>query len=44
MTARFGRLPPGPLGGLAGRILELGGITDVYLDVTHKPPATIEWE
>jgi GMP synthase (glutamine-hydrolysing) len=44
MTAKFGRLPVEPLRDLARRIIKLGGISDVYLDVTHKPPGTIEWE
>lgn len=38
-------LPEGFLGKTAARILkEVSGITQVFLDVTNKPPATTEWE
>jgi GMP synthase PP-ATPase subunit len=29
---------------MAERIMQLPGIDAVFLDVTNKPPATIEWE
>lgn len=29
---------------MAGEILSLDGICGVFYDLTHKPPATIEWE
>ncbi len=44
MTARFAELPRDLLDRLAGEILELGGLDAVFYDVTHKPPATVEWE
>jgi GMP synthase (glutamine-hydrolysing) len=38
-------LPEGFLNGIATRILkEVPGITQVFLDITNKPPATTEWE
>ncbi|HXE09847.1 MAG TPA: gamma-glutamyl-gamma-aminobutyrate hydrolase family protein [Verrucomicrobiae bacterium] len=38
-------LPEGFLSGIADRILkEVPGITQVFLDITNKPPATTEWE
>ncbi len=38
-------LPDGFLDGIAKRILaEVPGISQVFLDLTNKPPATTEWE
>ena len=44
MTARPAILPAKLLGELRDKIMGLGGICGVALDVTTKPPGTIEWE
>lgn len=44
MTANFARLPARAIRRIAERIMQLPGIDAVFLDVTNKPPATIEWE
>jgi len=44
MTANFARLPPRFLKGVARKIARLAGVDAVFLDITNKPPATIEWE
>ena len=44
MTASFARLPVDLLREVAEEIIRLGKIDAVFLDVTSKPPATIEWE
>ena len=44
MTANFARLDPATLYSIAREIAQLRGIDGVFLDVTDKPPATIEWE
>ncbi len=44
MTAKFGRLPANALATIANTIAEIPGVGAVFLDVTDKPPATIEWE
>jgi len=44
MTANFAHLPVKVLRKIANRICKLSGVDAVFLDVTDKPPATIEWE
>ncbi len=44
MTARFACLPENILNEMAEKIMKVKCIGAVMLDVTHKPPATIEWE
>ena len=44
MTARAVRLPDVLLNELRRDILELDGVTGLALDLTSKPPGTIEWE
>ncbi len=44
MTARATMLPAGLIGELGASILALSGVSGLVLDVTSKPPGTIEWE
>jgi GMP synthase (glutamine-hydrolysing) len=44
MTATPVELPAGLVGELRARILALPGVSGLVLDVTSKPPGTIEWE
>jgi len=44
MTARAVELPKALLGELRRDILALPGVTSLGLDITSKPPGTIEWE
>jgi GMP synthase (glutamine-hydrolysing) len=45
MTADFARIDDGVLARIAGRITgEVAEINRVVLDITSKPPGTIEWE
>ncbi len=44
MTASAIVIPPNVLKKMTERIMKLDGIDAVFLDLTNKPPATIEWE
>lgn len=44
MTAAAFRIPDTVLSSITWDILRLPGIDSVFLDLTNKPPATIEWE
>lgn len=44
MTARSVLMEPGLLERLTGELLAIDGVAGVFYDLTHKPPATIEWE
>jgi len=44
MTARASELPPALIGELRAAILSLARIAGLTLDLTSKPPGTIEWE
>lgn len=44
MTAEAIALPEDVLKRMTDRLLQLTGIDCVFLDLTNKPPATIEWE
>ena len=44
MTARAYPLPQKVLEAITKRILSVEGISAVFLDLTNKPPGTIEWE
>jgi GMP synthase (glutamine-hydrolysing) len=44
MTATPARLPEALLQELRSALVALDGVNGVALDVTSKPPGTIEWE
>jgi GMP synthase PP-ATPase subunit len=44
MTARPAPLPQDLIGELRATILSLPGVSGLCLDITSKPPGTIEWE
>ncbi len=44
MTARAVPVPPALLEDICARLLAEEGICAVFVDLTHKPPGTIEWE
>ncbi len=44
MTAEAVLMDDDLLGAMAEKLRELAGVAGVFYDLTHKPPATIEWE
>jgi GMP synthase (glutamine-hydrolysing) len=44
MTAQSVAMDEPLLRAIAGELLEVEGVCGVFYDLTHKPPATIEWE
>lgn len=44
MTAQVVLMPEELLRQIAAELLSIDGICSVFYDLTHKPPATIEWE
>jgi GMP synthase (glutamine-hydrolysing) len=44
MTAQSVAMSEQLLRQITGELLDLDGICGVFYDLTHKPPATIEWE
>ena len=44
MTAKFAKIDKPILEEISKKILSIEGIGTVLLDISHKPPATIEWE
>jgi GMP synthase (glutamine-hydrolysing) len=44
MTAQSVPMPDDLLKEMSTRLLQVPGISGVFYDLTHKPPATIEWE
>jgi GMP synthase (glutamine-hydrolysing) len=44
MTARAVAIPPELLSRMCRELLKIEGVNAVLLDLTHKPPGTIEWE
>jgi GMP synthase (glutamine-hydrolysing) len=44
MTAQSVTMEPALLAQMCSDLLQLEGVAGVFYDLTHKPPATIEWE
>ena len=44
MTAQSVSMPGDLLRSISTEVLAVPGIGGVFYDLTHKPPATIEWE
>ncbi|ERP32062.1 glutamine-hydrolyzing GMP synthase [Chitinivibrio alkaliphilus] len=44
MTARFCPLTDTAIESIIAQAKEIDGIGDIFFDLTHKPPGTIEWE
>jgi len=44
MTARFVPLRKEIFNALVVKMKQIDGLGDLFLDLTHKPPGTIEWE
>jgi GMP synthase (glutamine-hydrolysing) len=44
MTAQSVGMPQELLDAISAELLSVPGVSGVFYDLTHKPPATIEWE
>jgi GMP synthase (glutamine-hydrolysing) len=44
MTAQSVPMDPALLKAMTAELLAIEGLCGVFYDLTHKPPATIEWE
>src|ERR1019366_6807404 len=44
MTAQSVAMPHDLLDSISTELLSVPGVSGVFYDLTHKPPATIEWE
>jgi GMP synthase (glutamine-hydrolysing) len=44
MTAQSVSMPDDLLDSIATELTSVPGVSGVFYDLTHKPPATIEWE
>jgi GMP synthase (glutamine-hydrolysing) len=44
MTAQSVAIDPELRDAICQKLMRLRGISGVFYDLTHKPPATIEWE
>lgn len=44
MTARFVALGDSIIDGILTGAEKIDGVGDIFIDITHKPPGTIEWE
>lgn len=44
MTARFVPLKDETIDEIVNKVSKIDEIGDIFFDITHKPPATIEWE
>jgi GMP synthase (glutamine-hydrolysing) len=44
MTARSVAMPPELMNQICQELMAIPQIAGVFYDLTHKPPATIEWE
>ena len=44
MTAQSVRMSEDRLGRMSNELMRVAGVAAVFYDLTHKPPATIEWE
>jgi GMP synthase (glutamine-hydrolysing) len=44
MTAQSAPMEPELLRRICAEVLQVGGVSGVFYDLTHKPPGTIEWE
>ncbi len=44
MTARFAPLSDATFAKILAEAEDVSGVGDIFFDITHKPPGTIEWE